>query len=86
VEAEAVELPELAKPPASAGGCSKMMISSLSRTERAANFRRIFKLKQDLNQSELDLHADMCMAGANTEVTVMEFTDTKVNVSPITDT
>jgi hypothetical protein len=57
-----------------------MTISSLSRTERTANLRRIFKAWCDLNQSELDSHADTCVAGANTRVT--DYTDTKVSVSP----
>jgi hypothetical protein len=60
-----------------------MTISSLSRTERTADLRRIFKARRDLNQSELDSHADTCVAGANTRV--MELTDTKVNVSPFSD-
>jgi hypothetical protein len=79
-----VELAELAEPPDPVSGCSKITISSLSRTEREADFRRIFKIKRDLNQSELDSHADMYVAGANK--VVMEFTDTKVNVSPFTYT
>jgi hypothetical protein len=79
-----VELPEPAKPPDPVSGSSKMTISSLSRTERAADFQRIFKINRDLNQSELDSHADMCVAGAN--MVVMEFTDAKVNVGPFTDT
>jgi hypothetical protein len=57
-----------------------MTISSISRTERTANLRRIFKAWCDLNQSELDSHADTCVAGANTRVT--DYTDTKVSVSP----
>jgi hypothetical protein len=60
-----------------------MTISSLSRTERTADLRRIFKARRDLNQSELDSHADTCVAGANTRVT--EYTDTKVSVSPFSD-
>jgi hypothetical protein len=75
-----VELPELAKPPDPSGPFA-MTISSLSRTERTADLRRIFKARRDLNQSELDSHADTCVAGANTRVTV--YTDTKVSVSPL---
>jgi hypothetical protein len=60
-----------------------MTISSLSRTERTADLRRIFKAWRDLNQSELDSHADTCVAGANTRV--MDYTDTKVSVSPFSD-
>jgi hypothetical protein len=60
-----------------------MTISSLSRTERTADLRRIFKACRDLNQSELDSHADTCVAGANTRV--MDYTDTKVSVSPFSD-
>jgi hypothetical protein len=79
-----VELPEPAEPPDPVGGSSKMTISSLSRTERAADFQGIFKINWDLNQPELDSHADMCVAGAN--MVVMEFTDTKVNMSLFIDT
>jgi hypothetical protein len=57
-----------------------MMISSLSRTERTADLSRIFKARRNLNRSELDSHADTCVAGANTRV--MDYTDTKVSVSP----
>jgi hypothetical protein len=84
-----VELPEPAEPPDPATGSDPtsglfaMTISSLSRTERTANLRRIFKVRRDLNQSELDSHADMCVAGANTRVT--DYTDTKVSVSPFSD-
>jgi hypothetical protein len=60
-----------------------MTISSLLRTERTANLRRIFKAWRDLNQSELDSHADTCVAGTNTRVT--DYTDTKVSVSPFSD-
>jgi hypothetical protein len=60
-----------------------MTISSLLRTERTADLRRIFKAQRDLNQSELDSHADTCVAGANTRVT--DYTDTKVSVSPLSD-
>jgi hypothetical protein len=60
-----------------------MTISSLSRTERTADLRRIFKVRRDLNQSELDSHADTCVAGANTRVT--DYADTKVSVSPFSD-
>jgi hypothetical protein len=60
-----------------------MTISSLSRTERTADLRQIFKVRRDLNQSELDSHTDMCVAGTNTWV--MDFTNTKVNVSPFSD-
>jgi hypothetical protein len=60
-----------------------MTISSLSRTERTANLRQIFKAWRHLNQSELDLHVDTCVAGANTRV--MDFTDMKVGVSPFSD-
>jgi hypothetical protein len=60
-----------------------MMISSLSRTERTADLRRIFKVRRDLNQLEPDSHADMCVAGVNTRVT--DYTDTKVSVSPFSD-
>jgi hypothetical protein len=60
-----------------------MTISSLSRTERTAVLRWIFKTRRDLNQSELDSHADTCVAGANTRVT--GYTDTKVSVSPFSD-
>jgi hypothetical protein len=81
--AEAVELPEPAEPPDPATGPFAMMISSLSRTERMANLRRIFKRRRDRNQSELDSHVDMCVAGANTRVT--DYTDTKVSVSPFSD-
>jgi hypothetical protein len=48
-----------------------------------ANLRRIFKARHDLNQLELDSHADTCVAGANTTVT--DYTDTKVSVSPFSD-
>jgi hypothetical protein len=51
-----------------------MTILSLSRTERMVDLRRIFKTRRDLNQLELDSHADMCVAGANTRVT--DYTDT----------
>jgi transposase len=84
-----VELPEPAEPPDPAAGSDPisepfaMTISSLSRTERTADLRRIFKARRDLNQSELDSHADTCVAGANTMVT--EYTDTKVSVSPFSD-
>jgi hypothetical protein len=64
-----VELPELAKPPDPTSGPFAMTISSLSRTEGTADLRRICKAWRDLNQSELDSHADTCMAGANTRVT-----------------
>jgi hypothetical protein len=60
-----------------------MTISSLSRTERMADLRWIFKARRDLNQSELDSHVDMCVAGANTRV--MDYTNTKVSVSPFSD-
>jgi hypothetical protein len=60
-----------------------MTISSLSRTERTANLRQIFEARRNLNQSELDSHADTCVAGGNTKV--IHFTDTKVNVSPFSD-
>jgi hypothetical protein len=60
-----------------------MTISSLLRTERTADPRWIFKVRRELNQSELDSHADMCVAGANTRV--MDYTDTKVSVSPFPD-
>jgi hypothetical protein len=60
-----------------------MTISSLSRIERTADLRWIFKARRDLNQSELDSHTDMCVAGANTRVT--DYTDIKVSVSPFSD-
>jgi hypothetical protein len=56
-----------------------MTILSLSRTERTADLRHIFKARHDLNQSELDSHADTCVASANTRVTF--YTNTKVSVS-----
>jgi hypothetical protein len=64
-------------------GTFAMTISSLSRTERTADLRRIFKARRDLNHSELDSHVDMCVAGANTRVT--DYTDTKVSVSTFSD-
>jgi hypothetical protein len=45
------------------------MILNLLRTERTADLRWIFKVRRDLNQSELDSQADTCVAGANTRVT-----------------
>jgi hypothetical protein len=60
-----------------------MMISSLSRTERTADLRQIFKVRRDLKQLEMDSHADTCVAGANTRV--MDYTDIKVSVSPFSD-
>jgi hypothetical protein len=60
-----------------------MTISSLSRIERTANLRWIFKARRDLNQSELDSHADTCVAGANTRVT--DYTNTEISVSPFSD-
>jgi hypothetical protein len=84
-----VELPEPAKPPDPRGGSNPesgvfaMTLSSYSRTERTANLRRIFEARRTLNQSELDSHADTCVAGGNTKV--INFTDTKVNVSPFSD-
>jgi hypothetical protein len=48
-----------------------------------ADLRRIFKAWRDLYQSELDSHADTCVAGANTKVT--DYTNTKVSVSPFSD-
>jgi hypothetical protein len=48
-----------------------------------ADLTWIFKAWRDLNQSELDSHADTCVAGANTRV--MDYTDTKVSVSPFSD-
>jgi hypothetical protein len=84
-----MELPEPAEPPDPAAGSAPtsgpfaMAISSLSRTERTANPRRIFKAWRDLNQSELDSHADTCAAGANIRVT--NYTDTMVGVSPFSD-
>jgi hypothetical protein len=79
-----VELPEPAMLPDPGGGSKPesgafaMAILSLSRTERTANLRQIFEVRRNLNQSELDLHMDTCVAGGNT--TVINFTDTKVNV------
>jgi hypothetical protein len=78
-----VEPPEPPAEPPDPSGLFAMTISSLSRTERTADLRRIFKARRDLNQSELDSHADMCVAGANTRVT--EYSDTKVSVSPFSD-
>jgi hypothetical protein len=84
-----VELPELAELPDPAAGSDPtsgpfaMTISSLSRTERTADLRWIFKVRRDLNQSELDSHADTCVAGGNTRV--MDYTDTKVSESPFSD-
>jgi hypothetical protein len=43
-----------------------MTISILLRTEKMADLRRVFKARRDLNQSELESHADTCVAGANT--------------------
>jgi hypothetical protein len=60
-----------------------MTISSLSRTERTADLRRIFKAWCNLNQLELDSHANTCVAGTNTRV--MDYADTKVSVSPFSD-
>jgi hypothetical protein len=48
-----------------------------------ADLRRIFKARRDLNQSELDSHADTCVAGANTRVT--DYANTQVSVSPFSD-
>jgi hypothetical protein len=45
--------------------------------------RQIFKARRNVNQSELDSHTDMCVACANTRV--MDYTDTKVSVSPFSD-
>jgi hypothetical protein len=56
---------------------------TISITERMADLRWIFKAWRDLNQSELDSHVDTCVAGANTRV--MDYTNTKVSVSPFSD-
>jgi hypothetical protein len=63
-----VELPELAKLPDPPSLPFTMMISSLSRTERTADLIWIFKMWCDLNQSKLDSHAHMRVAGADKRV------------------
>jgi hypothetical protein len=57
-------------------------LESLENKEMA-DIRWIFKVWCDLNQSELDSHTDTCLAGTNTRVT--DYTNTKVNVSPFSD-
>jgi hypothetical protein len=77
-----LELPDLGGADPTSGAFA-MTISSLLRTERTADLRWIFKVRQDLNQLELDSHADTCAAGANSRVT--DYTDTKVSESPFSD-
>jgi hypothetical protein len=50
-----------------------------------ADLRWIFKAWCDLNQSELDSQADTCVASANAHTRVLDYTDTKVSVSPFSD-
>jgi hypothetical protein len=78
LKAEAEELPQLSKPSDPTSGPFGMMILSLTRTERMADLRWIFKVRRNFDQSELDSHVETCVAGANTRV--MDLTDTKVNV------
>jgi hypothetical protein len=55
----------------------------VSRESLQIDWRKVSKISRCENRSELDSHADTCMAGCNT--IVLELTDTKVSITPFSD-